>query len=389
MFHRKLEISQLVQRRSCFLFGARATGKSTLIEQQLPGVHVIDLLDARIYGQLLRDPTALSEMTKPDSLVAIDEIQKIPSLLDEVHRLIAQRQQRFLLTGSSARKLKRGAANLLAGRARNAALFPLCVPEIETREEFDLLTYLNTGGLPQMYGDSEAMIDLRAYVDLYLREEIQAEALTRNLGSFAATLDALALSNGEEINATTLASDISVTSRTVLNYVQILEDTLIAFLLPVYRKTKKRKPTSRKKLYFFDVGVTNALCKRSRIEMGSELFGKAYEHFLILETRACRDYLQSQDELAFWRTSSGFEVDLVIGDHFAFEMKSTNKVSDKHLRGLRALKEDQPKMHFFVVSMDAIARKTADGIQLIHWKEFVSRLWQGDFFSNSLSQEYR
>ncbi len=374
-FQRKIDLVALTSRRSCFLFGARATGKSTMIRQQLPDVQVIDLLDAQIFGRLLRNPTLLSEMTEADSLVAIDEIQKVPALLNEVHRLIESRNQRFLLTGSSARKLKRGAANLLAGRARNASLFPLTFPEIETVQEFNLLTYLNTGGLPQMYGDPEAHIFLRSYVDLYLREEIQAEALTRNLGSFAETLDSLALSNGQEINAASIGSDVGVTGRTVLNYIQVLEDTLIAFQVPVFRKTRKRKPISRKKLYFFDLGVTNALCKRSRIEKGSETFGPAFEHFLMLETRAALSYLGNQDTLTYWRTSTGFEVDMVIENHTAIEIKSTDKVTERHLRGLRALKEEIPEMSYGIVSCDNIEGQTEDGIQIMHWRTYLKKLW--------------
>lgn len=256
---RLLDIKALSARRSVFLFGPRSTGKSTLIAQQLPETKIYDLLSAETYGRLLRNPALLSEETRPESLTVIDEIQKLPSVFDEVHRLISNRNQRFVLTGSSARKIKRGAANLLAGRARWSSLFPLTYAEIPN---FELTQYLSTGGLPQIYGDYEAALDLRSYIDLYIKEEIQAETVARNVSSFASVVDCLALCNGDELNATSISSDAGVSGRTVLNYIEILEDTLLAFQLPVFRKTTKRKATSRRKLYFFDVGVTNALCKR-------------------------------------------------------------------------------------------------------------------------------
>ncbi len=378
-YSRILDIYKESERRSVFLFGPRATGKSTLLRMQLPNAPYFDLLDAQVYGRLLRDPTILAQETHAESLVIIDEIQKLPALLDEVHRLISTRNQRFVLTGSSARKLKRGASNLLAGRARWTNLFPLVSQEIP---QFNLATYLQTGGLPQVYGDYEAYRDLRSYVDLYLREEIQAEALTRNLASFASVLDALALSNGEEINAATLASDIGAQSRTVLNFIEVLEDTLLGFRLPVYKKTRKRKSTAHNKFYFFDVGVTNALCKRHVIDPKGELFGKAFEHFCVLEMRAAQSYHHSDEELSFWRTSSGYEVDLVVGDRLAIEFKSSAQVSERHLKSLRCLREEGIIKQFWVVSQDPKTRVTEDGIEILPWQTFLERIWKPEFFSD-------
>jgi predicted AAA+ superfamily ATPase len=314
----------------------------------------------------------MEEETNSDELIVVDEVQKLPSLLDEVHRLIASRGQKFVLTGSSARKLKRGAANLLAGRARWLQLYPLVSAEIP---DFDLAAYLNSGGLPQMHGDAEAYLDLRSYVDLYLREEIHAEALTRNIGGFSRLLDALGLSNGEELNYASLSSDTAVHARTIANYVGILEDTLLAFQLPVYRKTRKRKTTSRSKLYFFDVGVTNALCGRRAVESSPEAFGKAFEHFIILEVRAYLRYWQIDLALSYWRTQSGLEVDLVVGDALAIEIKASSLVSDKHLKGLRALKEELNLERAIVVSRDPISRRTQDGIEILPWAVFLEELW--------------
>jgi predicted AAA+ superfamily ATPase len=376
-YKRILDIYGASERRSVFLLGPRATGKSTLLRQCFPQTAYYDLLDARVYGSLLRNPNALAEETSASSLTIIDEIQKLPSLLDEVHRLISTRQQRFILTGSSARKIKRGAANLLAGRARQLNMFPLVSKEIEN---FDLISYLNTGGLPQIYGDPEAHLDLRSYVDLYLREEIQAEALTRNVASFASVLDALALMNGQEINATSIASDTGVQARTILNFIEIMEDTLIAFRLPVFQKTKKRKPTSRSKIYFFDVGVTNTLCHRKQIAAEGEMFGPAFEHFLMLEVRSAISYKQADLPMSFWRTSAGFEVDLILGDEIAIEFKSSRDVSDKHLKGMRALKEEKITRRHLVVSQNARPRLTEDGIEILPWADFLNQLWVGDLF---------
>ena len=373
IIQRKLDICSVSNRRSVFLLGPRATGKSTLLKLQFPNTPYFDLLDSQTFGRLLRNPRTLAEETETNSLSIIDEIQKMPQLLDEVHRLISSRNQRFILTGSSARKLKRGAANLLAGRARMLNLFPLVSCEIEN---FSLETYVNTGGLPQIYGDPEAHMDLLSYVNLYLREEIQAEAFTRNVSTFASVLDALALCNGQEINATSIASDTGAQARTVLNFIEILEDTLLAFRLPVFQKTKKRKSTSRNKLYFFDVGVVNSLCHRKDIAFESELFGQVFEHFLMLEVRAALSYNAIDMAMSFWRTGSGFEVDLILGDSTAIEFKSTQQVSDKHLKGMRALKEEKITKNHIVVSRDAHIRKTEDGIEILPWKIFLERLWE-------------
>ena len=330
---------QFCKKKSTFLLGPRGTGKSTLIRQALPNAVVYDLLDADVFASLVKRPKLLEEQTSPDQIVAIDEIQKLPSLLDEVHRLIEKRRQRFLLTGSSARKLRRGSANLLAGRAWHSSLFPLQAKEIP---DFDLLTYLNTGGLPFIYGSDHASEELRTYTNLYLREEVQAEALTRNIAGFARFLDAAAFSNGQELNYEGIASDSGVKARTVHNYVEILVDTLLAYTLEPFRRTQKRKAITRQKLYFFDVGVVGQLCRRSYIRERSELFGLAFEHFIINEVRAHLGYERIDLPMQYWRSTSQFEVDLIIGTDLAVEIKASALVTDKHLKGLRALREEKP-----------------------------------------------
>ncbi len=373
-FARRMDIARPLRGRSLFLFGPRQTGKSTLVAQQFPSAQVYDLLHAPTYRLLLRSPEALGEGvnvgTKP---IIIDEIQRLPDLLNEVHRLIEKRGLRFLLTGSSARKLRRGAANLLGGRAWTEHLFPLVFPEIP---DFDLLQYLNRGGLPAMYQSVEYQRDLAEYVATYLREEIVAEAAVRNVEAFARFLDALALANGEELNFHNVSRECGVPVRTVQNYVEILEDTLLGFRVPGFVATKKRKPTVRAKLFMFDVGVAGALAERGVIRARSELFGRAFEHWVIQELRAYLGYEHRKERLAYWRSTSGFEVDCVIGTKLALEVKATTLVDEHDLRGLRVLREEQVVERFALVSNDPHAR-VKDGITLLPWRDFADKLWAG------------
>jgi predicted AAA+ superfamily ATPase len=378
MYSRTLNLSELLKKKSFFLFGPRATGKTTLIEQQLDNARVYDLLDAEIFHKLLQRPKLIEEeCSDAQQLVVIDEVQKFPQLLDEVHRLIHKHDMRFLLTGSSARKLKHGGANLLAGRAWEANLFPLTYREIP---DFNLLRYLNDGGLPHVYPSSDSIEELESYVSTYLREEIQAEALTRNIAAFARFLDVIALANGQEINYENLASDCAVSTSTLKNYVQILEDTLLGMKLPGYTKTKKRKAISRAKHYLFDLGVTNILCKRPEIKLGSELFGNAFEHFIILEVRAFNKYFRRRQTLSYWRSTSKQEVDLIVGDDIAIEIKASTLVQDRHLRGIRCLKEENIFKRYIVVSNDTTIRKTQDGVEILPWEEFLKDLWNEKIF---------
>lgn len=372
MYSRKLDLAKLLKFRSFFLFGPRGTGKSTLIEQTLPEARVYDLLDPEEFQRLLREPKIISQETTSDTLVVIDEIQKLPNLLDEVHRLIAKRKQTFLLTGSSARKLRKGGANLLAGRAFQAELFPLTSPEIV---DFDLLTYLNTTGLPEFYGQLHAEEYLRAYIGTYLKEEIQAEALTRNLPGFTRFLEVIALSNGEEINYANIASDSGIAVRTLEGYFGILDDTLIGFSVPPFLLSVKRKAITRSKYFLFDIGVVNSLARRGRVEFKSELFGKLFEHFIALELRAFISYHRIDLPLQYWRSTSQFEVDFVIGNKLAIEIKGTDLVTDKHLKGIRAFKEEGLIQNYAVVSLDLRERVTPDGIHIWPWQTFLQKLW--------------
>lgn len=376
MYSRFLNLATLLKKRSYFLLGPRGVGKSTLIEQTLPDAKIYDLLDASVFQRLIREPTLISQETKPDTLVVIDEIQKFPALLDEVHRLIAKRKQTFLLTGSSARKLRKGGVNLLAGRAFQACLLPLVSQEIPN---FDLLTYLNTTGLPEFYGEAGAKEYLKAYVGTYLQEEIKAEALTRNLSGFVRFLEVVALCNGEQINYANISSDCGVPVRTLEGYFSILSDTLIGFSIPPFLSTTKRKAMTRAKYFLFDIGVVNSLAKRGSIEIKSELFGRLFEHFIALELRAFLAYYFIDLPLQYWRSTSHFEVDFVIGNVLAIEVKSTDLVTDKHLKGIRAFKEEGLIQHYAVISLDPQERVTADNIYIWPWQVFLKKLWAGDF----------
>ncbi|OGO91641.1 MAG: hypothetical protein A3F10_02460 [Coxiella sp. RIFCSPHIGHO2_12_FULL_42_15] len=379
MYPRLLDLSDLLKKRSYFLLGPRGVGKSTLIEQSLPYATIYDLLDASVFQRLLREPTLISQETKSETLVVIDEIQKLPNLLDEVHRLIVKRKQTFLLTGSSARKLRKGGANLLAGRAFHASLLPLTSQEIPN---FDLLTYLNTTGLPEFYGQSHVHEYLNAYVGTYLQEEIKAEALTRNLSGFIRFLEVVALCNGEEINYANISSDCGVPVRTLEAYFGILNDTLIGFSVLPFLSTTKRKAITRAKYFLFDIGIVNSLTRRGHVEFKSELFGRLFEHFIALELRAFLAYRGINLPLQYWRSISHFEVDFILGNKLALEVKGTDLVTDKHLKGIRALKEEGQIENYSVISLDPHERLTDDGISVWPWQSFLKKLWAGEFISH-------
>jgi predicted AAA+ superfamily ATPase len=372
--HRLLHLPSLLQRKSHFLFGPRGTGKSFLIREQLKEALYIDLLRSELYLRLSSAPSELESLInasdKP-SLVVIDEVQKVPLVLDEVHRLIEERSLRFLLTGSSARKLRRGQANMLAGRAGHAELFPLTWRELE---DFDLHRYLRFGGLPRVYLSTEPEEELDAYVRTYLTEEIQAEGLIRRLQPFHRFLQTAALASGELINFANVGSDAQVAPTTVREHYQLMEDTLIGFFLPAWIKSKRRKAISTAKFYFFDIGVTHTLAGTKQIDRNSDLFGRSFEHFLATEIRSALSYQRTREDFCFWRSTHGHEVDFVIGDRIAVEVKSKSRVGERDARGLKAFREEGAVRRYCLVSQDKVERK-ADGIEYVHWEKFLSRLW--------------
>lgn len=364
---------------SCFLWGARQTGKSTLLKELFPDSPRYDLLLSVEYGRLRARPARLREelLAEPpgDTPVVIDEVQKIPELLDEVQWLIVNRRVQFILCGSSARKLKRSGANLLGGRALRFELAPLVYPEIP---DFDLRRALNNGLLPRHYSAEKPLGLMEAYVGDYLREEIAAEALTRNIPAFGRFLESAAFSNGEILNYQNIASECGVSAPTVKQYFSILEDTLIARTVPSFLKRPKRRVIQAPRFYFFDVGLANFLLKRSAIMPRSENFGRAFEHFIYQELAAHSRYSGLHYPIAYWQTASQLEVDFILGDHqVAVEIKGTEQVVPHHLKGLKAFREEYKTKHAIVVSLDAKPR-IVDGILILPWETFLQRLWAGE-----------
>ncbi|MBM4394634.1 MAG: ATP-binding protein [Deltaproteobacteria bacterium] len=373
---RLLDLEQRLKDRSCFLFGPRQTGKSTLIRRTLARARVYNLLDSRVFLALARRPSLIREELGPDDrLVVIDEVQKLPELLDEAHLLIEERGVRFLLTGSSARKLKRAGTNLLGGRARTLAMHPLVFKEVA---DFDLLRAVNHGLLPSIYLSPSPDDGLRAYAGTYLREEVAAEAALRNIPAFGRFLEVAAICNGAILNHSRIASDAEVARSTVQEYFQILFDTFIASTLPAWRRTAKRKPIATSKLYFFDPGVVRILRNEGEIRARSPAFGHAFETFLFHELRTCLDYRGGGGALAYWRSTSNYEVDFVVNDVTAIEVKASGNVAERDLAGLRALREEGLLRDYVVVSLVDRPR-TIDGIRILPWREFLERVWAGEF----------
>jgi len=368
---------------SLFLWGPRQTGKSTLLRQSYPDARWIDLLKAEEFRRYLARPELLrqeieAEGPRENRQIVIDEIQKVPALLDEVHWLIENRGLHFALCGSSARKVKRGAANLLGGRALRFELHGLTAGELG--RDFDLERMLNHGYLPRIYESSRPNRLLNAYVADYLKQEVAAEGLVRNLPTFSEFLDVASLSDGEIVNFSNIARECGVSSHTTKNHFQILEDTLLGRWLPAYRKRPKRRVIGAPKFYFVDVGVVNRLAKRGELSPGSELYGKAFENWVFHELSAFAHYREFDGELSYWRLASGIEVDFILGDmQIAIEAKSSARITRDHLKGLRSLKEDHPGVgRRIVVCRESRARKTEDGIEILPTSSFVRRLWAGD-----------
>ena len=380
---RRLDVARDLHSRSVFLFGPRQTGKTTWLRQCYPGAPWFNLLHGEVFLRLAREPgrlrTELAAAPGPATgPVIIDEIQKLPSLLDEVHDLMESRGLRFVLAASSPVKLRRGGVNLLGGRARTRALFPFVSAEVP---DWDLMRAIDIGGIPSVYLSSEPVEDLRAYCGNYLQLEVQAEGLVRGIEPFSRFLTAAAVSRGQPIVFERLASDAAVPARTVREYFQVLEDTLLATLLrPFSPPAPRRKPVSHAKLYFFDVGVANVLAGITHVEAGSTTFGLALEQLVFCELRAWLAYARDDRPLTFWRTADGSEVDFVVGDSAAIEVKATGSVTRRDLAGLRRLAEETPLAHRIVVCREPAAR-VVDGIRILPAMEFLRALWDGELLA--------
>lgn len=372
---RLLNLKDILQNKSCFLLGPRQTGKSTLIRETLPEYPAYDLLDSSVLLTLLRSPEKLGQTIGDQKIVIIDEIQRHAELLNEVHRLIEEKGVHFLLTGSSARKLRKGGVNLLGGRARSKHLHPLVYREL--KENFDLSKALENGLLPSIYFSDSPYEDLKSYTGDYLKEEIVAEGRTRNIPAFSRFLEVAALCNGQMINFTGIANDAQVARTTVYEYFQILKDTLIAFELPSWKRSRTRKAISTSKFYFFDIGVARFLQQRKGLLPRSPEYGDAFEACMFHELKSFVDY-NGCGELYYWRSVSNYEVDFLIDDILAVEVKAKEFVSKDDLKGLIALKEERLIKNYVVASLEKMPR-TVEGIQILPWKVFLNKLWDREF----------
>ena len=377
MYKRFLDIESRLDDAN-FLLGARQTGKSTLLKKSFPNTIYYDLLNTDIRKRFQKSPDLLREVlqNKPEgTLVIIDEIPKVPELLDEAHWLITNRNIRFILCGSSARKLKKQSSNTLGGRAIPTYLYPLVSAEIE---DFDIYRAIQNGMIPRHYMIENATRRLKAYVDIYLKEEIKEEALVRDIISFERFLEVAAICNGEILNYENIATDCGVSAKTVAAYFQILYDTLVGYEIQAYTKHIKRKLVQAPRFYYFDVGIVNYLMNRTNLKRGTDEFGHAFEHLVIQELIAYLGYTESNERLTYWRTYTGIEVDAVIGDaRIAIEIKSTDEVQTRHKKNLKIFAEEHPDARKIIVSFDKMTRES-NGIEMIYIQDFFRMLWKGE-----------
>ncbi|MBI5586047.1 MAG: ATP-binding protein [Deltaproteobacteria bacterium] len=367
--------------QSAFLWGPRKTGKSTFLKERFPQSLVYDFLKTDLYFEFTKRPSLLREQLlargkeKLRTPIILDEVQKIPEILNEVHWLIENRGHSFILCGSSARKLKRGKANLLGGRAWRFEMFPLVSAEVK---DLDLLRALNHGLIPAHYLQDRYEKSLKAYTQDYLKEEVFAEGLIRNIPAFSRFFEAMGFSHGEMINYTNIARECGVDAKTVREYFQILVDTLLGRRLAPYKKRQDRQVISHTpKFYLFDVGVAGALSRRRIVEARGELFGKALEHFIFMELSAYSAYRDLNFDLNYWRTKTGLEVDFILGGgEVALEVKGSSRVDPRALRPLLAFTEEHRPRFSLMVTNEADERVVGP-IRLLPWKTFLERLWAG------------
>jgi uncharacterized protein len=363
----------LPHNKSAFLWGPRKTGKSFWIRQHMPDAIVIDLLKTDVFADYVSRPALLRERyAETTKRIVIDEVQKVPSLLDEVHWLIENKNSAFLLTGSSARKLKRGQANLLGGRAWRYTMAPLCYPEIA---DFDIEHIMTSGLLPPHFMSGDPIQDLRAYIADYLKEEIASEALVQNIPAFAEFLKIAALTCGELLNYTNIARETGVSAKVVRSYFQILEDTLLGFRLQPWKKSQNRKLVETEKFYLFDVGVSNYLAKR-KPKFQTREFGKSFEHYLLMELKAYQAYQNPELSLHYWRTSNNQEVDFILGEmEVALEVKAANRVNEFDTKHLQCLSESHTLKQKLLISFEKESKQFSNGVKCLHWETFLKMLW--------------
>lgn len=368
--------------QSAFLWGPRQTGKTTLLRARYPESPIYDLLRTDLYLELSRTPSLLREqlLALPERKLAqpviIDEIQKVPQLLDEVHGLIEERGLRFLLSGSSARKLVRGRGNLLGGRAWRRELLPLVYEELP---DTDLLRILNRGLLPRHFLQDHYRRSQHSYLRDYLKEEVFDEGLTRNIPAFSRFFEAMGYSHGQLTNFANIARDCGVDAKTAKENYQILVDTLVGIWVPPFKRRQDRHVIRKaSKFYMFDVGVAGALTGRTLTAERGEEFSRALEHWVLMELRAHSIYRELDYPIQYWRTKSGLEVDFVLGPgEVAIEVKGTSRVDRRDLRSLSRFVDEHSPRKAFVVCNEARERAHGD-IRIIPWREFLQALWGGE-----------
>lgn len=372
---RRLFELRLPAGKSAFLWGPRKVGKSYWIRQTLPQAPLIDLLKTDEFAEYSSRPSLLRERFQDSkNLIVIDEIQKVPALLDEIHWLIENKHLSFLLTGSSARKLKRGHANLLGGRAWKRHMTPLSFLEVDG---FDLEHVMISGLLPPHFLSPNPVEELRAYIADYLKEEIAAEALIQNIPAFSDFLRVASLTSSELLNYANVGRETGVSPKVVRTYFQILEDTYLGFRISPWTKSRHRRMIETEKFYLFDVGVTNFLARRAP-QFGTPEFGKSFEQYILMELMAYQAYKQPDLEIRFWRTSTSQEVDFILNDKaLAIEIKGNARVHEGDLRGLRALNDDGPVKKSVIVSCERQTRRL-ENITIYPWKTFLDALWGGE-----------
>jgi len=388
--YKRLLSPRLPEKQSIFLWGPYQSGKSSYLKNKFSKSVYYDLLSTREFVRFSKEPYLIRDEllelnTSQKSLpIIIDEIQKVPELLDEVHWLIENEKLHFILCGSSARQLKKPSTNLLGGRAWLYKFYPLLFPEID---DFELLRALQHGLLPKNYLAKPSYINdyLENYIDVYLTSEIKHEGLVRNLPNFARFLDIAGLTNGEIVNATNIARDCGVGRNTVQSYYEILIDTMLGyFIYPYHKKIKRNLITSSPKFYFFDVGIANYLAKQAILALHGSVAGRSLEHYILMELIGYIGINKKRTEINYWRTKTGLEVDFIINSpQIAIEVKISRQVKKEDIKGLVAFSEEHPLAKCFVVSQDERPRLiTINGseITILPWKVFLERLWGGDIF---------
>ena len=377
MYHRIFDVENRLD-EAMFLFGARQTGKSTLLKERFPKAIYIDLLKSDVRNRFKQHPEEFRESLlryPPETLVIVDEIQKVPDLLDEVHWLMVEKGLWFILSGSSARKIKKSGANNLGGRAIPETLFPLVSAEIP---DFDIERAVQNGMIPRHYMVANARNRMRAYIDLYVKEEIIEEALVQNVDEFIRFMEVAAIMDGEILNYENVASDCGVSANTVKAYYKILVDTLLGFEVPAYRKVIKRKLYKSPRFYYFDIGIANHLTKRYQLAPKTPEYGHAFEHLIIQEIVAYLAYTNSDEELSYCHTYENIEVDAIIGDaRVAIEIKSTDHVDHGDKKGIMEFAKEHPNAKQILVSRDRISRRSGN-VDLYYVTDFFKALWAGE-----------